>query len=146
MSEFIVCTTGVARCPQNTLTHSQSLFPTSAGGTTRQKCEQASWGRTASKKLTSPQPTYDCLARSLCVSSSLSGCSWIAHSHITGVWKCGGTCALAGRCVCHVSVSAAVDTQPHLFPKLIIFPSCQARRWCHRGSERRGGGEEGREG
>lgn len=75
--------------------------------------------------------------------------AWLAtelHAHISvwRVWKCVGACALVGRSVCHVSVSAAASTQPHLFPKLIIFPSCQARQWCHRVSvEKRGKKREG---
>lgn len=65
-------------------------------------------------------------------------------SHI--LQECGNVwvCVLVRRCVCHVSVSAATDTQPRLFPRLIIFPSCQARQWCHNVSERRGKERESR--
>lgn len=61
--------------------------------------------------------------------------SWTEHN--TRVRRCVGARALVRRCACHVSASAATDTQPHLFPKLIIFPSCRASQWCHNVSGKR---------
>lgn len=71
--------------------------------------------------------------------------SWTEHN--ARVRSCVGARALVRRCACHVSASAAVDTQPHLFPKLIIFPSCRASQWCHNVSgkrKKRGGGRKER--